>query len=107
VSDYIRERSPGDPSRPAHPKPKWNAGQTSWPTEEELFDRWWRLGPGDEREQEFWTPKKVAQRIEYAESRIRGLCDEGKLPYFKMAGRIYVHIPSLLRVGRIAGLGVD
>lgn len=80
---------------------KIQGNQITWPTEEELFGRWWSLGPGDARDQEFWTPRKVAERAQYAESRIRGLCDEGKLPFFKVGGRILIHIPSLLSVGRI------
>ena len=75
------------------------ADNNQWPTEEQLFRRWWAIGPGKTRSDEFWTPTQVAKRTQYSETRIRGLCDEGKLPYFKYLGRLYIHIPSLLRAG--------
>jgi hypothetical protein len=66
-------------------------------TPEELFQRWWSLKPGVERDGEFWTPKQVATHTRYSESRIRGLCDEGKLPYVKIGGRIYLYLPAILK----------
>jgi hypothetical protein len=57
-----------------------NSTICQWPTQKELFTRFWDLGPSKERDDEFWTPRKVATRLRKSESRIRGLCDEGSLP---------------------------
>lgn len=79
--------------------PRFNRARLprQWPTEEELFQRWWELEPGVARDKEFWRPKKLASHTQYSPSRIRGLCDEGELPILRVRGRLFIHIPSLLK----------
>jgi hypothetical protein len=91
----LGEESQLSTSRPKYPKRERQPRQ--WPTEEELFQRWWTLDPGPARDKEFWRPQKLADHTEYSPSRIRGLCDEGELPILKVRGRLFIHIPSLLK----------
>jgi hypothetical protein len=102
AADVTNNASLGDQAKPLKPRRRYsprNAAPCQWPTQEELFNRWWALGPGSLRKTEFWKPRKVAAHLEYSESRVRGLCEEGLLPMLKVGGRIFVHIPSLLRAG--------
>lgn len=93
----LGEKSRLSTSRSPHIRGSGAARQ--WPDQESLFGRFWDLGPGKVREDEFWTPHKVADRLGYSPSRIRGLCDEGALPMVKVGGRLFIHIPSLKRAG--------
>jgi len=61
----------------------------------ELLQRWWSL-PADKRMDEFWSPGQVAFQLGITDSRVRGCCSEGKIPHIKIAGRIYIHVPSML-----------
>ena len=85
----LRRESPRTPT-----KPRQVVGM-DFPTHQELLTLWWNLKPED-RDTDFWTPKQIAHHIRYRESRIRAMCDEGVLPYIKIAGRIHVHVPSML-----------
>jgi hypothetical protein len=91
------ERSQLSTSRHRDFRPECRIRQ--WKTQQELFQVYWNLGPGPARDAQFWTPQAVGERIERTEARVRGMCDEGRLPMVKVGGRIYIHIPSLLEAG--------
>jgi hypothetical protein len=90
----LGEESQLSTSRPKHLKRELNSRQ--WPTQEQLFQRWWNMGAGPSRDAEFTRLKDFAFRADYSPSYIRGLCDAGELPFVKIRGRILIHMPTVL-----------
>lgn len=66
-----------------------------FPESDARYDRWFNVPP-EQRPLEFWVVKKVAPKLDLSEGRVYALIGEGRLPYVKISGRYYVHMPTLL-----------
>ena len=69
----------------------------SIPTPEEFFHHLLALPP-QKRYEEFGTSHEVAFWLDVSDSTIRRWKDEGRLPWTKVRGRLWIHKPTLERM---------
>lgn len=65
-----------------------------FPPPDELLDRYMNLSP-EARVKEFWTVKEISALLGKHESTVRRMASEGKVPFTKVGGTIYVALSEL------------